>query len=63
MVQLLVHGSTALHMDGGSGSCTDVTVDGLQMQGYDESMRNATSGIRAERLAPCDIIDAVRMNG
>jgi hypothetical protein len=74
VVRLLIEGSrgtehigSALadtrHAAAAADACTDVTITGLELNGYNEEMRSFTSGVRAQNLAKCDIVDVVHIDG
>jgi hypothetical protein len=74
VVRLLVQGSTgtehigsaledASYKSAAAAACTDVTINGLELDAYNEAMRSFTSGVRAVNLAKCDILDIVAIDG
>jgi hypothetical protein len=55
-------GAIRLLVLGGLGT-TDVKINGLQMQGYNEPKMFQTSGIRVEKFVPGDLLDAIYTDG
>ena len=74
VVRLLIEGSTGTEHIGSAledmsyasavaAACTDVTINGLELDAYNEAMRSFTSGVRAVNLAKCDIVDVIAIDG
>lgn len=74
VVRLLIEGSSGTEHIGSAledvsyasaaaAACTDVTINGLELDAYNEAMRSFTSGVRAVNLAKCDTVDVIAIDG